>query len=183
MLKYVPNMLTTIRFLLVPIIFYFAMQGNYIISAVLLVISGITDVLDGFIARKFNFVTDFGTLFDPLTDKLTQIFTLLVLVIQNIIPVWILAFVILKEILMVIGATFLFKKQTATIPSRWYGKLTTVVFYIAIFLSMLNRQFNLGYSFDLYLYYVALGLALFALIMYFKVFLSLRKNQEVKDNQ
>lgn len=178
MLKYIPNMLTTIRFLLVPVIFYFAMQGNYIVSAVLLVISGITDVLDGFIARKFDFVTDFGTLFDPLTDKLTQIFTLLVLVIQNVIPVWILAFVILKEILMIIGATFLFKKQTATIPSRWYGKITTVVFYIAIFVSMLNKQFNLGYSFDMYLYYLALVFALFALIMYFKVFLGLRKNSD-----
>ena len=85
MLKNIPNILTIIRFLLIPTIFYSALQDNYVIAAILLVLSGITDVLDGFIARKFNCITNFGTLFDPLADKLTQISTLVVLVIQKVI--------------------------------------------------------------------------------------------------
>lgn len=171
MLKNIPNILTIIRFLLIPFIFYSALQNNYLVAVILLIISGATDVLDGYIARKFNFITNFGILFDPLTDKLTQISTLLVLVIQQIIPIWILVVVLMKEILMVIGATFLFKKKTVTIPSKWYGKLSTVVFYIAIFLSMIKQQFLYTYSFDTYLYYIALVLTLFALTMYFKMFM------------
>lgn len=170
MLKQIPNTLTVIRFLLIPFIFYFAWQDNYIVAVILLVISGITDVLDGFIARKFNFITNFGTLFDPLTDKLTQIATLLVLVIKNIIPIWILIILILKEVLMITGATFLFKKETVAIPSKWFGKVSTVLFYVAIFFSMIKNQFGYTYSFDLYLYYIALAFAIYAFIMYFKLF-------------
>ena len=175
MLKNVPNLLTIVRFILIPFIFYFALQNNYIMSVIFLVLSGITDVLDGYIARKFNFITKLGTLLDPLADKLTQISTLLVLVIQNVIPIWIFTIVISKEILMVIGATFLFRTKTIAIPSKWYGKLATVVFYIAIFFSMINKQFNLGNAFDLYLYYLALSITVFALIMYFKLFLDAKK--------
>lgn len=171
MFKHIPNILTIIRFVLIPVIFFFALQNNYIVAVIFLIISGITDVLDGYIARKYNLITNFGTLFDPLTDKLTQISTLLVLVIQQIVPLWILIIVLLKELIMVIGATFLFKTKTIAIPSKWYGKLATVVFYIAIFFSMINKQFGFNYSFDLYLYYFALLLTLFAFIMYFKIFL------------
>lgn len=178
MFKHVPNILTIIRFLLIPIIFYFALQDNYVVAVIFLILSGITDVLDGYIARKYSLITDFGTLFDPLTDKLTQISTLLVLVIQGIIPLWILAVVLTKELLMICGATFLFKKDTIAIPSKWYGKAATVLFYVAIFFSMIKKQFALSYSFDLYLYYVALICAVFALIMYFKLFKEFHTRKE-----
>lgn len=181
MFKHLPNILTTIRLLLIPIIFYFAFIENYIVAVIVLVLSGITDVLDGYIARKFNFITDFGKLFDPLADKLTQISTLVVLVIQNIIPTWILVVVIIKELLMITGATFLYDKNTV-IGSRWYGKAATVVFYIAIFVSMINKQFALNYTFDMLLYYIALILTIFALIMYFKTFLKLKKVAKPNEN-
>lgn len=183
MFKYVPNILTIIRFILIPLIFYFALQDNYIIAVILLVISGATDVLDGFIARKFNFITDFGTLFDPLADKLTQISTLIVLVIQNIIPVWILIIVLIKELLMIIGASFLYGKETVIVPSKWFGKAATVIFYIAIFASMLKKQFELTYSFDYVLYYIAVAFTIFALIMYFKIFREVRHKDKPKKTQ
>ena len=71
---------------------------------IVLTISGITDVLDGFIARKFNFITDFGRLVDPLADKCTQISVLVVLTAKNIIPLWITVIVLTKELLCIIGA-------------------------------------------------------------------------------
>ena len=175
MAKHIPNILTIIRFILIPIIFYFVLQDNYIVAVIFLVLSGITDVLDGHIARKYNFITDFGTLFDPLADKLTQIATLLALVIQNIIPLWILLVLIAKEILMITGATFLFKKDTIAIPSKWFGKLATVLFYVAIFFSMIKKQFTFNYSLDMYIYFIALLFAIFALIRYFKIFITYRK--------
>lgn len=175
MFKHVPNILTAIRMLLIPVIFFFALQENYILAVVFLTLSGLTDVLDGYIARKYNFITDFGTLFDPLADKLTQVSTLIVLVIQGIIPIWILIIVIIKELLMIAGAAFLYDKNTV-VGSRWYGKAATVLFYIAILFSMLDKQLQLGLTFNMYLYYIAVALTIFALYMYFRTFSKLKKN-------
>ena len=178
MYKHIPNILTIIRFILIPIIFISAMSNNYLIAVIFLIISGITDVLDGYIARKYNLITDFGTLLDPLADKLTQICTLIVLVLKNIIPLWILIIVLAKEFLMIIGATFLFKKKTVAIPSKWYGKTATVLFYIAIFFSMIEGQFTFNFSFE-FLYYIALIFTLFALVMYIKIFTQYRQKKSV----
>ena len=67
MFKHVPNILTIIRFLLIPVIVLFALNNNYIAAIVVLTISGITDILDGYIARRFNLISDFGKLSIPLT--------------------------------------------------------------------------------------------------------------------
>lgn len=169
MLKHVPNILTIIRFFLIPFIVIFSLQDNYIIAAIFLILSGITDVADGYIARKYNFITDFGKLMDPLADKCTQVATLIVLVIQEIVPVWILIVVIIKEFLLVVGASFLYGKDLV-VSSKWYGKLSTVLFYVAIFFSMIIKQFNLPYTFDSYIYYLAVLFTLFSFVMYFKSF-------------
>ena len=159
MLKHIPNILTIIRFFLIPFIVIFALQGNYIVATVFLVLSGFTDVADGYIARKYNFITDFGKLMDPLV----------VLVVQEIIPIWILMIVIVKEFLLVAGASFLYGKDLV-VSSKWYGKVSTVLFYVAIFCSMIIEQFSLPYEFDNYIYYLAIVLTIFSLVMYFKAF-------------
>lgn len=179
MLKYVPNTLTVIRFLLIPVLIILALQGDYIGTAIIFTISGITDILDGYIARKFKLISDFGKLMDPLADKSTQISILTVLVIQEIIPFWILLVVILKEVLMIAGASFLYGKDFV-VSSKWFGKLATVLFYIAIVCSLFVNSWNNvlfthpEYSapmlpqFDLYLYYLAVISTLFAFVMYIK---------------
>ena len=170
MLKHIPNILTILRFIFIPIILYFIFTGNYILGVVFFTISGITDVLDGFIARKFNLVSNFGKLMDPLADKLTQISVLACLVKVEIIPFWILVIVILKELLMVVGASFLYGKDVV-VYSKWYGKLATVLFYLAIVISLITKQLNLtGFwsNFDLVIYCIALICTIFSLIMYVK---------------
>jgi len=171
MLKYIPNTLTIVRFLLIPFIVISVIQGNFILAFILFTISGITDIADGFIARKYNLISNFGKLMDPLADKLTQISMLTMLTIKSIIPVWILVVVILKEVTMVAGASFLYGKDVV-VYSRWYGKLATVLFYIAIVTSLIFAEFNITTGFwanlDLYLYYLALITTIFALVMYVK---------------
>lgn len=170
MLKHIPNILTILRFIFIPIILYFIFTGNYILGIVSFTISGITDVLDGFIARKFNLISNFGKLMDPLADKLTQISVLASLTTVKIIPVWILAIVVLKELIMVVGASFLYGKDVV-VYSKWYGKLATVLFYLAIVISLITKQFNLtGFwtNFDLTIYCIALICTVFSLIMYIK---------------
>ena len=170
MLKHIPNILTILRFIFIPIILYFIFTGNYVLGIVFFTISGVTDVLDGFIARKFNLVSHFGKLMDPLADKLTQISVLACLVKVEIIPFWILVIVILKELLMVVGASFLYGKDVV-VYSKWYGKLATVLFYLAIVISLITKQLNhTGFwsNFDLVIYCIALVCTVFSLIMYVK---------------
>lgn len=197
MFKYVPNILTIIRFLLIPIIILFALQGNFIATIIVLTISGLTDILDGYIARRFNFISDFGKLIDPLADKATQIALLGTLAVQKIIPIWILIIVLFKEFLMVAGASFLYGKELV-VSSKWYGKLATVLFYIALVCSLFVQYWNgpllghIEYSlpalphFDTYIYYLAVIATIFSLIMYIKAFylqgyLKKSMNQEKKE--
>ena len=170
MLKHVPNALTIIRFLLIPVIVISIFNGDYIIAFIFFTISGITDIADGFIARKFNLISNFGKLMDPLADKLTQIATIASLTLKDIIPIWILAIVLLKELIMIAGASFLYGKDVV-VYSKWYGKLATVLFYVAIVFSLLINQFELPSiwsNLDLWLFYLALFATVFSLLMYIK---------------
>lgn len=195
--KYIPNILTIIRFCLIPIIITMLVQGNYIGAIIVFSISGITDILDGAIARKFNFISDFGKLMDPLADKLTQLSMLFVLTIKHIIPFWIITIVAIKECLMVCGASFLYGKELV-VSSKWYGKVATVLFYVAIVTSLVLKQFGslimakynvetnsappLILFADKPIYCIAIIMTIFSLIMYIKAFLvqGYLKNKERK---
>lgn len=175
MLKHVPNILTILRFLLIPPIVITIANEEFILALVFLVLSAITDVLDGAIARKFDLVTDFGKLVDPLADKMTQLSILITLSVKDIIPLWILIIVIIKELAMIIGASFLYKKELV-VSSKWYGKLATVLFYIAIGCSLVIRYLNNNiletpiYNFSIYIFCLAILATLLALVLYFRAF-------------
>ena len=188
MLKYVPNALTVLRFLLIPIIVIACVQGQYILAIAVLSISGLTDILDGTIARIYKYITDFGKLMDPLADKATQISLLTTLFIKGAIPIWILAIVVLKEFCMVSGASFLYGKELV-VSSKWYGKLATVLFYVAMVISLFLEQIGnttnniikaIGIA-DTIIYYLAVITTIASLIMYMKAFYIqgyLKKNNE-----
>ncbi len=176
MLKNIPNALTIIRFILIPLIVFYTLTGQYIAGFIVLTISGLTDILDGCIARKFNFITNFGKLIDPLADKATQVSVLASLTFKGIIPLWILLIVFIKEIVMVAGASFLYGKKLV-VSSRWYGKLATVLFYVAIVASLFIEYWNVSIhpesplpGFDSYIYYLAVFTTIFSLVMYFRQF-------------
>lgn len=169
MLKHIPNILTVLRFVLIPFAVAYMLNDQYIMAITFICISGLTDVLDGAIARKFNFITNFGKLIDPLADKVTQLSLLGTLVLKDIVPLWILIIVLFKEAAMVAGASFLYGKELV-VSSKWYGKAATVLFYLAIILSMVFREFNINNIFVLILYYIAVAMTIFSLIMYFREF-------------
>lgn len=169
MLKHIPNILTILRFFIIPFIIYYLVKDEYIYAFIMLALSGLTDVLDGAIARKFDLITNFGKLVDPLADKITQISVLCTLLFKGIIPLWIVVIVLLKEALMVCGASFLYGREMV-VSSKWYGKAATVLFYLAIAVSLIIRQFSLDFSFDIIIYYLALIMTIFSLIMYFREF-------------
>lgn len=128
----VPNTLTVIRFfLIIPFVYYF-MNNSYLAAFIVLGISGVTDMLDGMIARKFNQFTELGQMLDPLFDKMTQAAVAVCFAIKepNLIPL--LAIFVVKESLMVAGAINLISRNKKRPGgSKWYGKVATVLFYFS----------------------------------------------------
>lgn len=146
----IPNILTTARLILVPIFAYLVLGvENLPGAAMIFLLSGITDVVDGFIARKFNMITNFGKVYDPFVDKLMQITAIVCLAIAEVIPVWIILLVMVKELAMIVTGGILYLKKIV-VYSNWYGKLSTVLFYAVIVVMILwkdviseNLQFGL----------------------------------------
>jgi cardiolipin synthase len=130
----IPNTLTTIRIFLIPVFGYFLYEGQYTWAVIVLVLSGLTDILDGFIARRFNMITSWGKFADPLADKLTQLTAMMLLFLKNKIHLAVVIILMLKELLMGIGSLLLYKKDNIVVSSNWYGKLTTAILYSAVIL-------------------------------------------------
>lgn len=170
----IPNMLTIIRLILVPvflIVFFSQISGATIIAILVFLAAGLTDVLDGFLARKYNMITKWGSILDPLADKLMSITVLVSLTAKNLMPVWVLYVIGIKEVMMITGGIMLFKKGTY-VPAQAYGKISTVLLYISIItLEFVYRPIGL-----VLLYGTALT-ALFALYKYFENFIRINKKQ------
>ena len=135
----IPNILSVIRIILIPIFtIEFVYSNNYFVAGVILVVSGITDCLDGYIARRFNMITDIGKVLDPIADKLTQLMAVFCLAMEGHIAMWILfAFLAFKDIALVIGGIAIYKKKDVVVSSNRYGKIATIIFYIAVTLMVL----------------------------------------------
>ena len=126
----IPNILSFFRLCLIPVIIWlYCVKKDYLWTTLTLLLSGITDVADGIIARKFDMVSDFGKAFDPVADKLTQISMLFCLITRF--PLMLVPFVILtvKEILAAILNLVTIKKTKNVLAAVWHGKVTTVLLY------------------------------------------------------
>lgn len=186
MRKNIPNILTTLRLIIVPFLGYFMYSERYVYSIILFTLGGITDVIDGYVARKYDMVTKWGKFFDPLADKLMQITALAFLVMHRFIPIVVLAVVVLKELLMLLGGIMLYRKGKTVISANWYGKLATVLFYFAILATIILSLEDLNNIYTTIAVNVALGLAvvctLFALVMYIIIYFKISKNYKKSMN-
>lgn len=165
-----PNIITVGRFCLVPILGYYLFKGDYLTSIVIFLFAGLTDIIDGYIARKFNMMTEWGKVADPLADKLIQATVLVMLVINKMFPLPLLIIIFANEILMGLGTLLLFKKVKVVVGANWYGKLATVLFYFAITMIIIIRIVQVHYDFTNLLINIFIVLAviskLYAFIMY-----------------
>lgn len=141
-----PNIITTLRFALIPLfikVFFSSLERSLLYSILIFILAGITDILDGYIARKYNIITKWGQAMDPLADKLMQLTVLVCFTIKKFIPLWIITIYGIKELLMIFGGIFLYASKDKTVlPANSYGKAATVIFYIAI----LAIAFNFTYG-------------------------------------
>lgn len=133
----VPNFLSTVRLILIPFFIYEYVTADraedYYLAAVIVVLSGLTDLLDGFIARNFNQTTDLGKVLDPIADKLTQAAIAACLLLRYK-YMWVLfTLFAVKELFMGINSLILLKRGKKLNGAMWFGKLSTAVFYVAMF--------------------------------------------------
>lgn len=170
----VPNILTGIRLLLVPlflIVFFSGIPNATLIALIIFLAAGLTDILDGHLARKYNMVTKWGSVLDPLADKLMSIAVLLSLTISGTLPIWVLFVLTIKELLLILGGSILFKKGKY-LPAQSCGKIATISLYVAIVtVVFINRTAGL------ILMDVTIVLALYSLYRYFQCFLKLYREK------
>ena len=134
----VPNILSFARLVLIPfIVWLYCVKENALLTAILLVLSGVTDVVDGFIARRFNMISEIGKALDPVADKCTQLATLLCLFTKY--ERMIIPFVILLIKELVNGTVNLVsaRKNKRVEGAHWHGKVSTVLLYSMLVLHIL----------------------------------------------
>lgn len=128
----IPNLLSMFRIVLIIPMIVFFLSKNYIGAVICIVISGMSDMFDGMIARRFNQISKLGKMLDPIADKLTLV--AVIICIGILIPNLRLLVIILaaKDILMLIGGAYLIHRGITPPAAKWYGKIATVVFYISV---------------------------------------------------
>lgn len=167
----IPNLLTVFRIFLIPIFLavYFSSPETRLIHAVgIFVLAGATDVLDGYIARKYNQITKFGTVMDPLADKLMLITALTSFTITGIVPLILLVIILAKEIFMIVGGILTYRKGIIN-PANKFGKTATFLFHVSMVTLVFNR--NMG----LILLVAAALVGTVAMISYIKITLEKKK--------
>jgi cardiolipin synthase len=164
----IPNLLSYFRFLLIPpIVWLYCFKKEYNLAALVMALSAATDVVDGWIARKFNMITDWGKIIDPFADKLSQIAVAVCLAFRFR-PVWFLVGLLaVKEFYMgLIGLIFI-RKTDMVVGAAWFGKLSTVCyFFVALILIIAPLFTTLSDSFVLAMVLVACSALLLSVTLY-----------------
>jgi len=143
----IPNLMSFSRIIMIPIcVWLYVLKKNYAGATLVLLLSGLTDILDGYIARRFHMVSDLGKALDPVADKLTQWVMLLCLLSRfpDMLVLVILQFC--KELLMGITSFWVVKKTGIVQSAVWHGKLNTVFLYFLIFLHFVWYEIPIAVS-------------------------------------
>lgn len=183
----IPNLLSVLRILVIGPFAYFFLNDQLLWAVAMLAFSGLSDLFDGLIARKFNQVTELGKMLDPVADKLTQATIAVCLAVKHPILIPILLVFVLKELGMLVGGCILLKKKKRPCAAKWYGKVATFSFYIsAVVIVVMEGVFHLYTTTTVVISYMLLGITavfmIYAMVRYFQIFLQLLHSTDPKDN-
>ena len=168
-MKHIPNILSILRLLMIPAFMasYFIFDTgieNTCIAAGIYTLAWITDVLDGYLARRNNWITDAGKFLDPLADKLMQLAAAICFTLDNSIFLIMLIPLVIKETCMLIGFVFVVRKRNVVVGARWYGKLATAVLFVCAATRVIIRNSPL---LDVCVATIVLIVMIFSLTMYY----------------
>lgn len=131
-MRHIPNILSCFRIALIPFLVRHLLQGETLYAAILIGVSGATDLFDGMLARKFGWVSQLGKVLDPIADKLTQIAVCIVLAYRLRQYWYFFAILLLKEFLMLVICGVLIKKGVRLEGAKIFGKVATTLFYVCM---------------------------------------------------
>ena len=167
----VPNVLTIIRMILIPVFVVLFFRGHKMAALCVFCSASLTDMLDGYLARKLNQITDFGKLFDPLADKLMVLTAMVCQTFWGPLPLIAVLIVAAKELVMVLGGVFMLSRDVV-VYSNYFGKSAQVGFIASLILSFFHEQFLAGnvvlwgMTPDILLLWITVALAIVAMAVY-----------------
>lgn len=179
----VPNFLTLLRIVVIIPLVKFLLNENYIGAGVMMLISAVSDMFDGLIARKFNLITQLGKILDPIADKLTLI--AVVICINILYPSLLILVIVLfcKELLMLSGGCILLKLKIKPPAAKWYGKMSTAIFYTFVVTIVLFKAiWNItNKPMLITMFAITTAAMIFSLVNYAILFFKLIQEREKKE--
>lgn len=134
----IPNLLSTIRLCMIPAFLLLLFHGYNLTATLVFAVAASTDWVDGQVARRTNSVSKLGQLLDPFVDRLLMISGVLGLFLVGRLPLWIIVFVVARDLLMLVGGSYLLSRWKVRVPVIYLGKFATTCLYIAFAGILLN---------------------------------------------
>lgn len=133
----IPNILSLLRLALIPVIVYlYCFAHNDLWTLIVVVFSTLTDIVDGFIARRFNMITDFGKFLDPFADKLTQLAVFACLITRFNLMIVPFVVLLVKELGSFLLRLVVYKKTEIVEGAHWHGKMSTGIVILVVVLHL-----------------------------------------------
>ncbi len=179
----IPNILSVTRIILIIPFIISVFNNDYVTAVIVLAVSGLSDLFDGIIARELGQITSLGKMLDPTADKITLTAVMICVGVKfpNIFPFMII--LIIKEVLMLMAGAFLINRKQTPPSAKWYGKLSTVIFYVSV-ITIIGLKAIWGINI------MALNISLmsltalcmgYAMFRYYKIFMFMIRNDKNLD--
>ena len=167
-MRHIPNILSIMRLALVAVFVWLFRAGKYVPALSVFLFAFFSDILDGQLARKNNWISDLGKFLDPLADKIMTIAALICIYTGKRQPIYLALFllVFVKELLMLIGGLLIAKREKVVVYAKWPGKLATGLFAIGLVLSLVSFVPVDVSPWDVVMLCVATALSYYALVYY-----------------
>ena len=133
-----PNLLSFIRFCMIPAFLVLLLNGYNLIATILFAVAASTDWIDGQVARRTNSVSKLGQLLDPFVDRFLMISGVVGLLLVGRLPLWVVLVVVLRDVFMLAGGSYLLSRWKVRVPVIYAGKVATTLLYIGFAGVLLN---------------------------------------------
>jgi len=143
----IPNLLSGFRIALIPLIVWlYCCLREHVLAGCMLILSAVTDIVDGFIARRYHMISDLGKVLDPIADKLTQGIMLICLLIRFPGMIYPLAALLVKELFMSISGYWIIRKKKVVLGANWHGKAATCLVHCTVMLHVFWQSIPTTFS-------------------------------------
>lgn len=157
------NLVSLSRIILLPLIIYLLIHHARLWALTLIIVSYITDLVDGYLARKLKQESYYGRIIDPLTDKISLAAIVITLHFTDLFPLWAILFIVVRDILILIGSLVVMRQKEFVLPSNIPGKITGFIFGLLVFIYLLRLDFL-----KLPLLYITAALIIVSFIYYLR---------------